>query len=407
MSDSPASEKRQRKPRQASSLRSAGDKKLKIKLTAGKEAHREHRDHSGSEDELEPDVAIEEQFILRLPPGEACEKLRDMVRRRDVTDDVKFIFKDPRHGNFYINGQKFDTKLVDLPTIIESQKTLDQKQLYKIGDISQMLLVEPHSQDEPNALNNVRRNAEFYLYPDGITPPLKHVRKRRFRKRLSKRTIEVVEKEVERLLEVDATAEDVRYEMNDSRDMEPDSDVGTQDIDVEDTDEGSESDEDLAAAIDRGLEELEEEDDDDDDDSDDEDDDDDDEEDDEDDEKGKHSEIAQKRQEILEIKAAIQRKNVDLNSATNAILKLVYLGREYPMGYTNFFRPKLKAAFIKKRELQDEEEIRKSIAFGNYIVKELEAMYYLKKYRTLRARYTVPEQEAYNSLQKKLEAEGI
>jgi hypothetical protein len=60
---------------------------------------------------------------------------------------------------------------------------------------------------------------------------------------------------------------------------------------VEDTDEGSESDEDLAAAIDRGLEELEEEDDDDDDDSDDEDDDDDDEEDDEDDEKGKHSEI--------------------------------------------------------------------------------------------------------------------
>lgn len=321
MSDSPASEKRQRKPRQASSLRSASDKKLKIKLTAGKEAHREHRDHSGSEDELEPDVAIEEQFILRLPPGEACEKLRDMVRRRDVTDDVKLIFKDPRHGNFYINGKKFDTKLVDLPTIIESQKTLDQKQLYKIGDISQMLLVEPHSQDEPNALNNVRRNTEFYLYPDGITPPLKHVRKRRFRKRLSKRTIEVVEKEVERLLEVDATAEDVRYEMNDNRDMGLDSDVGTQDIDVEDTDEGSESDEDLAAAIDRGLEELEEEDDDEDDDSDDEDDDEDDEDDDEDDEKGKHSEIAQKRQEILEIKAAIQRKNVDLNSATNAILK--------------------------------------------------------------------------------------
>lgn len=73
--------------------------------------------------------------------------------------------------------------------------------------------------------------------------------------------------------------------------MEPDSDAGTQDIDVEDTDEGSESDEDLAAAIDRGLEELEEEDEDDDDDSDDEDDEDDDDEDDEDDEKGKHSEI--------------------------------------------------------------------------------------------------------------------
>jgi len=89
MSDSPMSERRQRKPRQNSS---ASDKKIKIKLTAGREAHRD-RDHSGSEDELEPDGAVEEQFILRMPPGEACAKLRDMVRRRDVTDDVKFVFK--------------------------------------------------------------------------------------------------------------------------------------------------------------------------------------------------------------------------------------------------------------------------------------------------------------------------
>lgn len=34
-------------------------------------------------------------------------------------------------------------------------------------------------------------------------------------------------------------------------------------------------------------------------------------------------------------------------------------------------------------------------------------MYYLKKYRALRARYTVPEQEAYMAIQKKLEAERI
>lgn len=86
--------------------------------------------------------------------------------------------------------------------------------------------------------------------------------------------------------------------MNDNRDMGLDSDVGTQDIDVEDTDEGSESDEDLAAAIDRGLEELEEEDDDEDDDSDDEDDDEDDEDDDEDDEKGKHSEIGKRQIDV-------------------------------------------------------------------------------------------------------------
>jgi len=45
------------------------------------------------------------------------------------------------------------------------------------------------------------------------------------------------------------------------------------------------------------------------------------------------------------------------------------LGREYPAGYANFFRPKLKAAFMKKRDLDNEDEIRKSVAFGNYIVK--------------------------------------
>ncbi|CAO3666167.1 unnamed protein product [Umbelopsis vinacea] len=100
--------------------------------------------------------------------------------------------------------------------------------------------------------------------------------------------------------------------------------------------------------------------------------------------------------------------NSQLQSEVIALYKqLVYLGREYPAGYANFFRPKLKAAFMKKRDLDNEDEIRKSVAFGNYIVKELETMYYLKKYRALRARYTVPEQEAYMAIQKKLEAERI
>jgi len=48
---------------------------------------------------------------------------------------------------------------------------------------------------------------------------------------------------------------------------------------------------------------------------------------------------------------------------------LVYLGREYPAGYADFFRPKLKAAFHKKRVLANEQEILKSIKFGEYIIK--------------------------------------
>lgn len=78
--------------------------------------------------------------------------------------------------------------LVDLPTIIESQKTLDKKQFYKVADISQMMLVDPASGSDPFIpQTNGRHETDPYNYPHGLTPPLKHVRQRRFRKKLSKR----------------------------------------------------------------------------------------------------------------------------------------------------------------------------------------------------------------------------
>ncbi|KAG1441111.1 hypothetical protein G6F56_011631 [Rhizopus delemar] len=183
-----------------------------------------------------------------------------------------------------------------------------------------MLLVDPASGSEPYVPQaNGRHETEPYSYPHGLTPPLKHVRKRRFRKKLSKRAIEEVEREVERLLEIDATAEDVQYEVVDDREieMEQESDAATQEIDIDDSVDESESDEDLAAAIDRDLEEMEDEDEDD---EDEEEDGDESEEEDEED-PGQTGEIEQKRQEIAEIKQAIQRKTRDLLTAPNAMLK--------------------------------------------------------------------------------------
>lgn len=43
-----------------------------------------------SEDE---DLSFEEHFILRMPPGDDCEKLRAMVERREMSKDVWFKFK--------------------------------------------------------------------------------------------------------------------------------------------------------------------------------------------------------------------------------------------------------------------------------------------------------------------------
>jgi hypothetical protein len=45
----------------------------------------------------------------------------------------------------------------------------------------------------------------------GITPSLHHARKRWFRRRVNRRTIESVEQEVERLLEQDALVQEVKY----------------------------------------------------------------------------------------------------------------------------------------------------------------------------------------------------
>ncbi|KAK4611856.1 LYR motif-containing protein 5A [Fulvia fulva] len=53
--------------------------------------------------------------------------------------------------------------------------------------------------------------------------------------------------------------------------------------------------------------------------------------------------------------------------------ELLYLGREYPVGY-GYFKPRLHKAFKAKSALRDEDEIRKGIAQGEYVKKEIEAL---------------------------------
>ena len=48
--------------------------------------------------------------------------------------------------------------------------------------------------------------------------------------------------------------------------------------------------------------------------------------------------------------------------------ELLYLGREYPLGY-DYFRPRLHKAFSAKAGLQDEAEIRKALEGAEYVKK--------------------------------------
>ena len=64
----------------------------------------------------------------------------------------------------------------------------------------------------------------------------------------------------------------------------------------------------------------------------------------------------------------------------------LHLGRNYPLGYA-YFRPRLHSAFMGKAGLIDENEIRQGIQRAEFVKREIEALYYLKKYRAMRERY--------------------
>ncbi|KAJ5404435.1 TAFII55 protein conserved region-domain-containing protein [Penicillium cosmopolitanum] len=162
--------------------------------------------------DTEADPAIEEQFILRMLPGDDCEYLRQAITERKF-DKSEFSFKpltrDARRAILKIRDKQYAAAMVDLPTITEGMKSWDRRGWYKSADISQMLLVLGPVANEEEAMKHevpqevLQPDTKTLQYPHGLAPPLRWVRKRRFRDRLSARTIEQVEKSVEDLVAQD------------------------------------------------------------------------------------------------------------------------------------------------------------------------------------------------------------
>ncbi|KAF9356756.1 LYR motif-containing protein 5 [Mortierella sp. AD094] len=76
------------------------------------------------------------------------------------------------------------------------------------------------------------------------------------------------------------------------------------------------------------------------------------------------------------------------------------LRREYPAG-ADYFHKKLKSAFLKNKDLSDPAEIQKRVDLGDYVCKEIEAMYHINKYRAMKKRYY--EETQAENIQSKLE----
>lgn len=59
------------------------------------------------------------------------------------TTSHSFIIPDSRRAVFHVGNSLYSAKLVDLPCILESQKTLDNKQMFKVADICQVAIALP------------------------------------------------------------------------------------------------------------------------------------------------------------------------------------------------------------------------------------------------------------------------
>jgi transcription initiation factor TFIID subunit 7 len=91
-------------------------------------------------------VDLETQFILRLPE-EPANVLRDAVRSGapNLKERLSISLEnDLRKGMVRIDDRYLYAKVVDLPTVIESLKTIDKKSFYKTADICQMVRQKTH-----------------------------------------------------------------------------------------------------------------------------------------------------------------------------------------------------------------------------------------------------------------------
>ncbi|KAI5304492.1 hypothetical protein KEM56_006445 [Ascosphaera pollenicola] len=172
-------------------------------------------DSEASDAEIDP--ALEEEFVLRMQPGEDCDYLRQAIEEKRFGPpsrggaDVSFkaLTRDGRRSVVTIRGHIYAATLVDLPCIVEAMKSWDKRGWYKSADICQMLLVLGRVASEEEAKTYPLPkdiDSSSWQFAHGLTPPLRWVRKRRFRKRISNRTIETVELEVARLLKEDMEA---------------------------------------------------------------------------------------------------------------------------------------------------------------------------------------------------------
>jgi transcription initiation factor TFIID subunit 7 len=179
-------------------------------------------------DEAELDPAIESQFILRMLPGPDCDLLRKAIEEKKIGLSInqggpgvyfRFFDREGRRAMVTIQGRNYAASMVELPTVIETLKSWNKKDWVKTADVCQMLLVLGRVQTEEEAKKYPRPaivEPDSHRFPHGLTPPMRWVRKLRFRPRKSYLDVERAEAQMNRLLNEDENADSTKFELVDS-----------------------------------------------------------------------------------------------------------------------------------------------------------------------------------------------
>ncbi|KAJ8541278.1 hypothetical protein K7X08_002094 [Anisodus acutangulus] len=126
-----------------------------------------------NESKIKRKRAMEEQFILRVPPSVAERIDRLLSENASSEDKLDLSFsEDGKTGTFVIGEEHFPASLLNLPCVVESYKTYDDNVLIKTADVGQMIMVREEGDPAPDVVE----------YRHGLTPPMRDARRRRFRR---------------------------------------------------------------------------------------------------------------------------------------------------------------------------------------------------------------------------------
>ncbi|KAE9578775.1 Transcription initiation factor TFIID subunit 7 [Colletotrichum fructicola] len=203
-----------------------GNRHIVVKAKGKPPVHPPGDGYDSEASDQEKDPVIEEQFILRMMPGEHCEYVRKCIEegkvgvaRKDGGADIaiKFIDDESRRALVIVKGQHYAAVMVELPTITEGMKSWDRKTFMKSADICHMLLVfqQVKSEDEARKVPLPPMIQPGFKWPHGLTPPMHDAANQRFAKVISRSEIELKENEVKKLLAADAAAVSSKYELID------------------------------------------------------------------------------------------------------------------------------------------------------------------------------------------------